>query len=255
MTARSEQRAAAVDAEFAQLAEWIEAGRAPISAPLAAFLAAKLATGAAGRLQRDQGLAASAFAKQNIEARLTRPDGSKRNLFIRVADSRFDDNNRLLAYIAPNYSEAERRALSRKERATFNLDLVDNGHAAPFVIYPSVPGELDLPLLVEAAAAARSAGRGIWADDATLLAYEYRAMEKLFRVTNRIVDGGNLSPGEAHSWRERYCVDMRTRVLHGPEDYFTTPPEYRLWIWPQDVSEAASRINLVPSPQLTSADR
>lgn len=250
VTARTEQRAIAVDAEFVQLAEWIQQGRAPISAPLAAFLLPKLATGAAGRLQRKQGVAASAFAKQNIDTRLTRPNGSKRNLFIRTADSPFDNNNRLLAYVAPDYSEAERRKMTRKERATFNLDLVENGWAAPFVIYPSVPGELDLPLLVDAAASARSTPRGIWAEDATLLAYEYRAMEKLFRITRRIVDGVDLPAGEAHAWRERYCVDIRTRTLHGPEDYLDIPPEYRLWIWPQDVSEAVSKLNLIPAPTL-----
>jgi hypothetical protein len=47
--------------------------------------------------------------------------------------------------------------------------------AAPFVIYPSIPGEPDLLLLLEAAAGARAAPRGIWTDDQTLLAYEYRA--------------------------------------------------------------------------------
>jgi endonuclease YncB( thermonuclease family) len=250
VTARTEQRAIAIDAEFAQLAEWIEQRRAPISAGLAAFLAPKLATGATGRLQRKQGMEASAFAKQNIDTRLTRPGGSKRSLFIRTADSRFDTNNRLLAYIAPNYSDAERRSMTRRQRATFNLDVVEQGWAAPFVIYPSVPGELDLPLLVDAAASARAAARGIWAEEATLLAYEYRAMEKLFRITKKIVGGADLSPAEAHAWRERYCADMRTRTLHGPEDYVTTPPEYRLWIWPQDISEAVSRLNLVPAPQL-----
>jgi hypothetical protein len=116
VTARTEQRAVAVDAEFAQLAEWIEQGRAPISAPLAAVLLPKLATGAAGRLQRAQGMAASAFAKQNIETRLTRPNGSKRNLFIRTADTPFDSIHRLLAYVAPDYFEVERRTMTRKQR-------------------------------------------------------------------------------------------------------------------------------------------
>jgi hypothetical protein len=46
-------------------------------------------------------------------------------------------------------------------------------------------GELDLPLLLEAASAAVSEPRGIWANAETLLAYEYRAMEKLFRVTRK----------------------------------------------------------------------
>ncbi len=214
VTARTEQRAIAIDAEFAQLAAWIEEGLAPISAPLAAFLRPKLATGAAGRLQRKQGIEASAFAKQNIDARLTRPDGSKRNLFIRIADSPFDNNNRLLAYVAPNYSDAERRTMPRKERSTFNLDLVEHGWAAPFVIYPSVPARL--------AAAGRRRGHrpvhlarhlGAGCDAAGL----------------RIPRDGEVLPDHQEDrrrprpvrrrgplLRERYCVDMRTRRCMAP---------------------------------------
>jgi hypothetical protein len=75
-------------------------------------------------------------------------------------------------------------------------------------------------------------------------------MEKLFRVTKKMVDGAKVTAGEAHSWRERYCADMRARSLHGPEDYFDIPPEYRLWIWPHDVSEAVTKLNLVPAAAL-----
>jgi hypothetical protein len=139
VTARTDRRAQAIDQEFAQLAEWIEQDRAPISRPLAQFLAPKLTTGRAGRLQLQQGRDASSFAKQRFQERLTRPDGSQRKLFVRIADSPFDDNGRLLAYVAPNYTEQERRTMTRAQRATFNLDLVEAGHAAPFVIYPSVP--------------------------------------------------------------------------------------------------------------------
>jgi hypothetical protein len=46
---------------------------------------------------------------------------------------------------------------------------------------------------------------------------------------------------------------MRTRRLHGPEDYTGVPSAYRLWIWPGDVSEAVARLNLVPSPRLVGA--
>jgi endonuclease YncB( thermonuclease family) len=255
VTARTELRALAIDQEFAQLAAWIREGRAPISRSFAEFLLPKLETGRAASLQFEQGQAASAFAKANSEARLTRPNGTKRNLFIRIADQAFDDNGRLLAYVAPNYSVAERATLPRKDRATFNLDLVESGWAAPFMIYPAIPGELDLPLLLEAADAAMSgpAPRGIWADPQTLLAYEYRAVEKLFRITRKIVAGEELRAGESHSWRTRYCVDMRTRSLHGPEDYHQIPAQYRLWIWPRDVHDAVSRMNLVPSPRLVGA--
>lgn len=250
VTAQSEAGAGKVDGKFTQLADWIDQGKAPISASLAAVLKPKLATGKAGTLQFQQGKQASAFAKQNVETRLTRPDGSKRNLFLRTADSPFDTNHRMLAYVAPSFSAAELAKLSRAERSTFNLDLIAAGWAAPFVIYPAVPGEDDLPLLVDAAATARASGLGIWADPDTLLAYEYRAMEKLFAVTKKIVDGVALKPGEARSWRERYCVDMRSRRLHGPEAWTEVPPEYRLFLWAADVSDAVSRLNLVPAPEL-----
>jgi endonuclease YncB( thermonuclease family) len=166
VTARTADRAAAIDHQFTELAEWIDQGRAPISPGLAAYLLPKLATGKAGTLQFEQGQAASAFAKQNIDTRLTRPDGSRRNLFLRVTDTLFDTNGRLLAYVAPNYSPRERETLSRAQRATFNLDLLTHGWAAPFVLYPSIPGELDLPLLVAAAATARTDKKGIWSDSA-----------------------------------------------------------------------------------------
>jgi hypothetical protein len=111
----------------------------------------------------------------------------------------------------------------------------------------------DLPLLIHATAVARSAALGIWDSAQTLLAYEYRAMEKLYRITKKKVNNEHLDAGEEYSWRERYCVDMRTRTLHGPEGYFGIDPEYRLWIWPQDLNEAVGRLNLIPAPQLVGA--
>lgn len=41
--------------------------------------------------------------------------------------------------------------------------------------------------------------------------------------------------------------DMRTRVLHGPEDYPAVPPTYRLWFWPRDVQRAVGELNLTPT--------
>jgi endonuclease YncB( thermonuclease family) len=254
VTARGDARASAIDQEFAQLAEWIQQGKAPISGPLGEFLLPKLTTGRAGTLQFKQGTEASAFAKQNAKNRLTRPNGSTRSLFVRMDQrSPFDANGRLLAYVAPNYSATERKNMSREQRSTFNLDMIRKGWAAPFVIYPAIPGELDLPILLEDTETARAEPRGIWADQDTLLAYEYRSIERLFQITKKIVGGLDLSPADAFSWRERYCVDMRTRVLHGPEDYFAISPTYRLWLWPQDVQEAVSRLNLTPAAKLVRA--
>ena len=91
-----------------------------------------------------QGKAASAFLQRRTEERLTRPGGERRSLFVRMADQPFDDNARLLAYVAPSYSRTELATLPRAERATFNLDLVEAGWAAPFVIYPLDSGRARL---------------------------------------------------------------------------------------------------------------
>jgi len=40
------------------------------------------------------------------------------------------------------------------------------------------------------------------------------------------------------------------RQLHGPENYTDIPPEYRLWVWPDDVARAVRELNLVPAPAL-----
>jgi hypothetical protein len=80
VTARTEERASAIDQEFLQLVEWIREGLAPIEAPLAEFVLPKLETGRAGSRHFQQGQAASTFGKQNIETWLTRPDGKRRNI-------------------------------------------------------------------------------------------------------------------------------------------------------------------------------
>ncbi|GAB7109810.1 hypothetical protein JCM4814A_81250 [Streptomyces phaeofaciens JCM 4814] len=255
VTAETPEGAAQVDQNFGQLAEWIRQGVAPITPGLAEFVLPKLETGKAGSLQFEQGTAAKEFNEKNINDRLARPGKPPRNLFIRMADSPFDPNHRLLAYIAPNYSPKELATLSREERATFNLDLITKGWSPTFIIYPSIPGELDLPIMLAAAEKAVADKLGIWEKSTTLLAYEYRALEDLFSVTRRKVEGDKkLRPSDLFSWRERYCVDMRTRVLHGPEDWFRVDPVYRLWLWPRDVSEAVGRLNLTPSPRLVGAN-
>jgi endonuclease YncB( thermonuclease family) len=253
VTARTPEGATRVDEKLTQLAEWIDQGKAPITTDLAAHLLPKIATGKAGSLQFEQGKAASAFGDNNIRTRLARPGKPDRRVFIRSAEPHFDDNGRLLAYLAPNFTEAERATLTRAQRSTFNLDLLTAGWAAPFVIYPSIPGELDLPLLLaatEKAIADATTTTNIWSNPHTLLAYEYRMVEKLHGITRKIVDGQDIPTAERFSWRERYCADMRTRVVHGPEDYTAVPPTYRLWFWARDVQRAIGDLNLTPAPKL-----
>jgi endonuclease YncB( thermonuclease family) len=250
VTAGSAAAAARIDQRFADLAQWINDGKAPISPGFAEYVLPKLGTGKAGTLQFEQGTAAAAFATSNVEQRLRRPDGSRRRVFVRTADSPFDTHGRLLAYLAPDYSPKERVTMTRAERSTFNLDMITSGWGATFVIYPSIPGELDLPLLIDAAATARAAQAGAWADDLGMPGYEYRSLERLHDITAKIVAGTDVPAADRWSWRERYCADMRDRVLHGPEDYPAVPPEYRLWFWAADVAEAVSRLNLTPAPAL-----
>jgi endonuclease YncB( thermonuclease family) len=254
-TARSEQGAQRKDANLAQLAEWIQQRPTdvPISRPLAEFLLPKIMTGKAGTLQFTQGTGAAAFAESNMEQRLAKRNGERRTLFIRTTEAHFDENGRLLAYLAPNYTKAERDAMTLEQRSTFNLDMIRAGWAAPFVLYPSIPGDSDLPLFLRTAAEAVGAGREIWGNPLTLLGYEYRMLEKLHGIAHKIIVD-QKPPADRRGWRQRYCVDMRTRVLVGPEDYFEIDPVYRLWIWPAEVRDAVAKLNLTPSPRLAGGD-
>jgi endonuclease YncB( thermonuclease family) len=235
------------DAKLAQLADWIQAGGAPVSSGLAEHLHPKLATGAAGTLQERQGESATAKFKELLDEKLTRPSGSKRSVFLRAADQPFDQYGRLLAYMAPFYSAKELASMSRKERATFNLLMIDSGWAASFPIYPSIPGYADLVMLQEMAKDACDNERGAWADPMMLTGYEFRMCVRLYEVTKKLVSGQGLSSGERDGWVTRFCVDMTTREIFYPQDYYKVAPYNRIFIWPEDVSEAVGRMNLLPT--------
>lgn len=237
-----------LDAAFAGLVPWIESGTAPIDPVLAAALLPKLRAPEPASRHKAMGERAKEAFRRLLDERLTRPDGSRRGLFLRAADERFDKNGRLLAYVAPAYSERELATMSRRERATFNLLLVEEGWAAPFLLHPSLPGELDLPLLHAAARAAIEAGRGIWADPLLLLPYELRALERLARIEADLAAGKTLASRERWSWVERYCADMTTRLLYRPQRYVEVAPEDRLFIWPDRVRDAVVQLGLQPAP-------
>lgn len=253
VTAKSEAGAANVDAKFLDLAGWIEAGRAPASPAFCSYILPKLKTGMAGTSQYNGGRGASAWYKAEMERRLTKANGKKRRLFVRVADAPFDNYGRLLAYIAPFYDEGELPTLSREDRATFNLGLVASGWAAPFILFPSIPGELDLPLFVEKSVEAFADKRGHWADATNMPGYEYRMVEKLYQVTKKLVAGEKVSSRDRYGWRSRYCADISTKELFGPEDYMSVSPPLRLWIWPEAVQDAVSKLNLIPSGRIVGA--
>lgn len=241
------QKPSKQNAKLKQLAEWIQQGKAPVNDALAAHLHPRLATGTAGALQETQGNRAADEFKRLLAEKLKRPNGKLRDLFVQTADEKFDQHGRLLAYIAPNYSEAERAKMTRQQRATFNLLMVETGWAAPLIIYPSLPAYPDLVLLRAAAQDAFDAKRGAWADPLTLTGYEFRMCVKLFALTQKIVAGDKPTRAERGNWVERYCVDMTTREIFFPQDYHKVKPYNRVFLWAKDVTEAVGKLNLAPA--------
>jgi endonuclease YncB( thermonuclease family) len=241
------QKPSRQDQPLAQLAEWIGRGQAPIAPELGAYLLPRLATGKAGTLQEEQGKKATEFFRELLKSKLTRSNGSQRRVYLRAADQPFDDYGRLLAYMAPSYTKQELAAMTRKERATFNLLMIESGWAASFPIYPSLPQLQDLELLQEAAEAAYRQQRGIWADPLTLAGYEFRMCVKLHEITAKLIAGQTLPAKERTAWISRHCLDMTTRLIYSPQDYFRVEPCNRIFVWPQDVAEAAARLNLTPA--------
>ncbi len=232
------------DENFKQLADWLEQGRAPISADLAAHLQPRLATGRAGSLQEEQGFKAKEVFGDLLRDHLSRPGHRKRSLFIRAADEHFDQYGRLLAYIAPAYSQKELATMTRKQRATFNLLLVEAGWAATLPIYPSLPRYQDLVLLQEAAKEAVQERRGAWARADSLTGYEFRMCVRLYELTKKLVQGKKVDSRDRKGWISRYCADMTTREIFLPQDYCRVPVYNRIFVWPQHVAEAAGRMNL-----------
>lgn len=229
------------------LANWIKGGKAPVDPGLAKYLYPKLASGTAGTLQKKQGDDATVAFNNLLTTKLTRSTGKKRNLFLRVASQQpFDQYGRLLAYIAPSYSEKEIKTMTRHDRATFNLLLVESGWAASFPIYPDLPKQEDLVLLHDGAEKALKHKYGIWSSPNTLAGYEYRMCCKLWKVTSQLETGKTLSAKTKSGWIERYCVDMTTLKLYNPQDYYKVEPFNRVFIWPKDVKAATSKLNLVP---------
>lgn len=234
------------DAKFAELAGWIQAGKAPVDDGLAAYLAPRLSTGSAGTLQGNQGKSAQEEFEKLLVQKLTLPSGKKRDVFLRSADEPFDQYGRLLAYMAPSYTNTELASMTLKERATFNLLMVDSGWAATFPIYPSIPRYDDLILLYESAKTAFDAKKGAWAEPLLLTGYEYRMCVRLYDITKQLVGGKPLSTSERYSWIYRYCVDMSTREIFKPQDYYRVAPYKRIFIQSEDVNDAVARMNLVP---------
>jgi endonuclease YncB( thermonuclease family) len=178
-----------------------------------------------------QGVAAFAHFEQIVEERLKRISTSSgaeltpRRLFTKVSEQVFDRYGRMLAYVAPAYTRAERDTIPPKDRPTFNLQMVRDGHAISLLIYPNVPKPSDLDLVRSAIKKARQYNRGVWGGPhEPLHAYEYRWLVDVHRGQR---DGPT-----------RFCGDMTTAKLYVPQQYYKVPDENRLWFFEEDVGRA-----------------
>lgn len=178
------------------------------------------------------GKAASDHFHKILAQRLDRGTNKKtgkllrpRSLFTMVSGQVFDRHGRLLAYVAPSYSKQEREKIPESKRPTFNLQMMQDGHAISLLIYPNVPKLADLVRVRDAVRTARQYRRGFWASAPPLLhAYEYRW----------IVD----TVMKKRAGPDRYCGDFTTALLYKPDQYFHVPEENRLWFFEADVGGA-----------------
>jgi endonuclease YncB( thermonuclease family) len=189
------------------------------------------------------GLGASAAFEALQDQRLTKPDGSRRRVAVIPTGEFIDRYGRLLAYLAPWFAGPPGDPLPPRdapERRTFNLDMVASGWGALFLIYPSLPRNDDLNLLLAAAAVAWDEKRGAWAafGEELLLGYEFRAAIKL-----GVEELEDPAAAIADAY-QRLCVDLRDLRLVGKFDYHQVPPSQRLWIWEADLAAATRDLAL-----------
>lgn len=220
---------------------------AALPAGLRDHLAARLTPDAAKR-HIDAGIGATAAFQVERTRRLTRPDGTTRRLASIPTGELITKDSRLLAYLAPWYDNTAADPLppaGDPARATFNLNLVESGWAALFLIYPSLPGNRDLNRVVDAAQAAWDGCEGMWKAFGRdlLLGYEYRACVKLAAALDDPRNPRTPADLIADAF-QRVCVDLRTLTEVGKFGYFEVPPSQRLWIWETDLDQARRDLGL-----------
>jgi hypothetical protein len=152
------------------------------------------------------------------------------------------DQRLTLAYIASWYENNASDSLPLRDdsrRDTFNLNMVANGWAALFPIYPSLPRNQDFNRAIAAAETAWTEKLGAWSDygEDILLAYEYRACIKLA--------GAEESSKGIKEAFQRVCVDLRSLKVVGLYGFYRIPPCYRMWVWEDDLEETTESLNLL----------
>ncbi len=183
------------------------------------YLAPKLADRPATR-QLLWGERAKVALKRLAVERLHQRAGGQtryRNLYLTVGAQSFDQYRRLLAYIAPEEKNPEKRR-------TFNLLLMEEGWAVNYIIYPNLPKPADWELLQQAVRQARQERLGFWKDETLLLGYEFRfCVDTLY--------GKRSGP-------DKYALDITTGLLYQPHEYYRIEPENRLFILKEHLAQA-----------------
>lgn len=201
-----------------------------LDAGLKRYLAARLdATASTRHIQA--GGTAFAHYQQIVAERLRRVSDktgkelTPRKLFTMVSEQVFDRYGRMLAYVAPAYEKEELKAIPAAQRPTFNLQMMQDGHAVSLIIYPNIPGVEDLALVHGAISDARRDGKGIWKSRTPVLhAFEFRWIIDM-------LGGKRAGP-------DRFCGDFTNGKLYAPQKYYLVPEEARLWFYAEDVAAA-----------------
>lgn len=209
------------------------------------YLLAKITSDAAER-HINAGIQAGEEFNRILESRLTLPGGGKRKVAIIPTGEVIDDYGRLLAYTAPYFNKNELPPRTSPERRTFNLDMVANGWAAFFPVYPSLPQNDDLNAIIAAAELAWVERKGAWDHfgENLLLGYEFRACIKLAaepKVTDEIT---RFAEDCAKNAFQRICIDLRTLQVLEKYGFYSVPPCYRLWVWEADIKQASIDLGL-----------
>lgn len=207
------------------------------------YLLAKITNDAAER-HINAGIQAGEEFNRILESRLTRPDGSRRKVAIIPTGEMIDDYGRLLAYTAPYFNKNELPPRTSPERRTFNLEMVANGWAAFFPVYPSLPQNDDLNSVIAAAELAWEERKGAWErfGEDLLLGYEFRACIKLAAEPKETDEITKFAENCSNNAFQRICIDLRTLKEAGKHGLYSVPPCYRLWVWEEDIEQA--RIDL-----------
>jgi endonuclease YncB( thermonuclease family) len=187
----------------------------------------------------DSGNDASKEFEKIRNEKLQKPDGSFFPVAVIPSGEVIDTYGRMLAYITRFFEKKDLPPKGDPKRNTFNLDIIANGWAAFFPVYPSFPtAEEDFNRMIKVAETAWNKKKGAWKKYGKdlLLAYEYRMCIKLGTAKDS-------KKGIAEAF-QRSCVDIRTMKIAGKFNFENIPPCYRLWVWEKDLVQATNDLKL-----------